>query len=161
MDKSHNEQKFTFIGMRVIKTVISVFICFIISHYRNESPLYSTIAAIISMKTDHRGGIIEGKNRMKGTIIGGFFGLIGLIVLELLRLENNSLIGYFITSLFLIPIIYSNLKIHSTDSVSLSCIVFLGIVVSDNKIPAISRVLNRTIETFIGVIVSIVINIIL
>ena len=62
-----------FLGMRTVKTVLAVFSCFLVAYIRGTSPIYSTIAAIISMKTDHQGGIIEGKNRMKGTILGGLF----------------------------------------------------------------------------------------
>jgi len=156
--KSKNELRFGFLGMRAIKTVLAVFICFILAYFRRESPVYSTIAAVISMKTNHLGGIVEGKNRMKGTIIGGVFGLICVVLLEFFRLDNQGLLAYLIFSLFLIPIIYSNLKIQSQESVSLSCIVFLVIVATDTHVPAYTRVLNRTLETFIGVIVSIFIN---
>lgn len=161
MDKSGNELKFGFVGMRVIKTVLSVFICFIIAYLRNSSPVYSTIAAIISTKSDHKLGLQEGKKRIKGTLIGGLFGLICLLLVDFLGLETSSFLEYFIFSLFLIPIIYGNLKIHSSESVSLSCIVFISIVASDSNIAAMTRVLDRTLETFIGIIVSVFVNMIL
>lgn len=149
-----------FLGMRTVKTVLAVFSCFLVAYIRGTSPIYSTIAAIISMKTDHQGGIIEGKNRMKGTILGGLFGLICILLLKFFGIAENSLMAYFIFSLFLIPIIYGNLELKSAESVSLSCVVFIAIVAEDTIVPAFSRVFERTIETFIGVIVAIIVNMI-
>ncbi len=158
MAEDKNEVKFWFVGMRVMKTVLAVFICFLLAYIRKESPVYSTIAAVISMKTNHQGGIVEGKNRMKGTIIGGVFGLICVVFLQILKIDNQGILAYLIFSLFLIPIIYGNVRINSQESASLSSIVFLVIVATDTHVPAYTRVINRTLETFIGVIVSIIIN---
>lgn len=162
MSDSYRDLKVGFIGMRTLKTVLSVFICFLIAYFRDASPFYSAIAAVISMKEDHLTGLNEGKTRMKGTIIGGLFGLICLLFLEFIGIDKNRLIlEYFVFSLFLIPIIYSNLKIKSSSSVSLSCIVFLSIVASEKTASPFVRVFDRTLETFIGIIVSVVVNLIL
>ncbi len=162
MNDHDKDIKVGFVGMRAIKTVLSVFICFIISYFRDASPFYSAIAAVVSMKEDHETGLTEGKTRLKGTIIGGIYGLICLLFIDYVDFINTNIyLEFLVFSLFLIPIIYSNLKIKSSGSVSLSCIVFLSIVVSDKAVSPYIRVYERTLETFIGVIVSVLINIIL
>ena len=45
--------KFPKIGMRIVKTAIAVFICFVIDMFRTTSmPFYSAIAAILCMQPD-------------------------------------------------------------------------------------------------------------
>jgi len=66
-------KKIKFPGMRVIKTVIAVYICFLLGFIRKSLPFYSVIAAILCMQTDSKSSWQFGKSRMIGTIIGGIY----------------------------------------------------------------------------------------
>lgn len=65
------------IGMRNIKTALSVFLCVVIFQIFNMgSPFYAAIAAIISMQSSVIDTFKTGKNRVLGTFLGAFTGLV-------------------------------------------------------------------------------------
>lgn len=147
------------IGMRVIKTALAVYVCFLISLPRGNSPFYSVIAAIISMKNDSVESMNTGISRIIGTLIGGSFGLATILLINYLDISLFGHFHYLILSLILIPVIYSSIRLHSPSSTTISCIVFISIAVShiDNASPFMFTI-NRVVETSIGVLVAIVIN---
>lgn len=156
------ETLFGFLGMRVVKTVLAVFICFLISFFRSSLPFYSAIAAILCMKNDHKDGLETGKSRMIGTIIGGVYGFIAIILAKSLGIELLGYTYYFILSIFLIPIIYTNIQVKSAASTYISCVVFLSITVAHgNDASPMLFAANRVIDTFIGIGVSIGVNLIM
>ena len=63
-------------GMRTIKTLIAVYLCFAIGILRGVLPFYSAIAAILCMKKDVDEGKRAGIHRSIGTLIGGSIGLL-------------------------------------------------------------------------------------
>ena len=59
------------IGMRNIKTSISVFLCIIILRiFHNTYPFYACIAAVITMQSAVHHSFATGRNRMIGTVVG-------------------------------------------------------------------------------------------
>ncbi len=154
-----NNKKNKFIGMRVVKTVIAVYTCFLINFIRNGIPFYSAIAAILCMQKDHSDSFKTGKNRMIGTLTGGFYGFLAITLVDYINVELYNYIHYLILSLFLIPIIYTNVSLKASSAAYISCVVFLSITVSHGgDIAPLFFALNRVIDTLIGIVVSIVIN---
>lgn len=160
-DNKPERKKVGFLGMRVFKTSLSVYLCFLFALIRNVSPLHSTFAAVISTKTDHQDGLLAGKERIIGTCLGGSFGLFTIILIDLLNINPISHLAYIIYSIALIPIIYTNVNLNAAETVPLSSIVFISIVLSARDISPINIVFSRIIETLIGVAISIIINFIL
>ncbi len=161
MESSENKKhgKIKFPGMRVVKTVIAVYICFLLSFIRKTKPFYSVIAAILCMQSDSKNGWQVGKNRMIGTIIGGIYGLIAIILINFFNIELFSYIHYLVLSLFLIPIIYSNVYLKVPNSTYISCVVFMSVAVSHGgDTSPMFFALNRVIDTLIGIIISIIVN---
>lgn len=155
-------KKVKFIGMRVIKTVIAVYLCFLISFLRNGIPFYSAIAAILCMQNDHSNSFKTGKSRMIGTLIGGAYGFLAIILIDFINIELFNYIHYLILSLFLIPIIYTNVFLKVNSSTYISCVVFFSITVSHGgDITPMYFTLNRIVDTSIGIVVSLIINIIM
>jgi len=67
------------IGLRTIKTVISVFLCFFIDNYRHDStPFYAAIASILCTQPDMENSLRIAKSREISTIIGGMSGMLFL-----------------------------------------------------------------------------------
>lgn len=161
-ENKNKDKKIRFIGMRVTKTVIAVYTCFLISFFREGLPFYSAIAAILSMQTDSKDSFEVGKNRIKGTIIGGVYGFLAIILVNFIGVEIFGHIHYLVLSLFLIPIIYTNVHLKTYTSTYISCVVFLSITVAHggDSIPMYFA-LNRVIDTLIGIGVSWIINIII
>ena len=159
-DNKKKDKNIKFIGMRVVKTVLAVYICFLISFFREGLPFYSAIAAILSMQIDPKDSFEVGKNRIKGTIIGGVYGFLAITLVNLMGVEIFGHLHYLVLSLFLIPIIYTNVHLRSYTSTYISCVVFLSITVAHggDTIPMYFA-LNRVIDTLIGIGVSWIINI--
>jgi len=157
------DKKIKFIGMRVIKTVMAVYVCFLLSFLRQNSiPFYSAIASILCMQNDGTTSWKFGKSRIIGTLIGGIYGLFTILLVNFMELELFGYIHFLILSLFLIPIIYTNVYLKTTSSTYISCVVFLSITVSHGgDISPAFFAFNRVIDTLIGIGVSLGINLIL
>jgi len=155
----NKDKKIKLPGMRVIKTVIAVNICFLLSILRKSSPFYSAIAAILCIQSDNKNSWEAGKSRMIGTLIGGAYGLINVVLNSSLNIELNNYVYYLILSLFLIPIIYTNVYVKAPSSTYISCVVFLSITVSHggDEVPAYFA-LNRVVDTLIGICVALIVN---
>ena len=162
MEDNNKDKRIKFIGMRVVKTVIAVYICFLISFFREGLPFYSAIAAILSMQTDPKDSFQVGKNRIKGTIIGGIYGFLAITLVNFMGVAIFGQIHYLVLSLFLIPIIYTNVHLKTYTSTYISCVVFLSITVAHGgDSTPMYFAFNRVLDTLIGIGVSWIINIII
>ncbi|GKX27524.1 hypothetical protein SH1V18_00040 [Vallitalea longa] len=139
------------IGSRNIKTAISVFICISIFQLLNRPyPFYACIAAVICMKNNFQNSFVIGKNRMIGTTIGGTIGL----ALTLIFGNPSIVVG-----LGIVLVIYLCNLCKQSDSIVIACIVFIAIMTNLKGTPSYIYAVNRVIDTFIGIIVSIVVNV--
>lgn len=150
------------IGLRLIKTSAAVFICFLIDYFRNGAgmPFYSVIAAVLSMQKDMESSKKVSANRMIGTIIGGAYGLLILLVLKYLMPDAAELIKYAVISAAIIPLIYFTVVIKKSAASYITCVVFFSIVVShaDGDVNPVMFAFQRVTDTFIGILVSLCIN---
>lgn len=138
------------IGMRNIKTALSVMICIVIFQIFNMgSPFYAAIAAIISMQSSVADSFKIGKYRMLGTFLGAFVGL----VFALIGPSNPILIG-----LGVMIIIYVSNLLDWNKSISIAGVVFIAIMVNLNGGSPFVYSLNRIIDTSIGIVVAVLIN---
>ncbi len=138
------------IGMRNVKTAISVFLCIIILRaFHNTFPFYACIAAVITMQGTVHDSFATGKNRMIGTIIGAIFGLLFALISP-----NNV----FLTSIGIVFVIYFSNVFNRKNSISIACVVFLAIMTNLTQVTPLIYSFNRVIETFIGIFVSVLVN---
>ncbi len=148
------------IGLRAVKTAIAIFGCFLIGVlFHRESVFYSSIAAVMCMQTTHEKTFEMGFNRFVGTVIGGACGF--LILQYTMKLQNayNWLYVFMIPVCILILIYICNV-LNKKNSVAICCIVFLSIVTNYSRnIPdTFLYVINRVIDTSIGIAIAILIN---
>ncbi|WP_102398675.1 FUSC family protein [Haloimpatiens massiliensis] len=138
------------IGMRTIKTALSVFLCIITLNLLNiHYPFYACIAAVISMQSSVSDSFITGKNRMIGTSIGALIGLI----FALIRPENSILTGIGI-----IAVIYFCNVLNKKSSITIACIVFLAIMTNMKGQDPFIYSVTRLLETFIGIAIAVLVN---
>lgn len=138
------------IGMRTVKTVIAVVLTLEISKILNiNSPILAGIAAIMTMETSVSESFSAGKYRMYGTILGA---IISLIITWI------SPVNFVTTALGLFVIIYISNILKWQDAVRMAMIVFLVIIIDFEEAYRFTYALNRTLDTFIGVIVGTTIN---
>ena len=138
------------VGMRNIKTALSVVICVALSQYFNRQYIfYAAIAAVMAMQSSVSDSFKVGKNRMLGTIVGAIIGLL----CALLNPDNVILCGIGI-----VVVIYICDLLEWQKSVPISCTVFLIIMLSLNGRPPVAYSVNRTMDTFLGITVAVLVN---
>ncbi|SHK06312.1 Aromatic acid exporter family member 1 [Clostridium cavendishii DSM 21758] len=144
------------VGMRNIKTALAVLTCILLLKLIGFSyPFYACIAAVICMQDTVKNSYTAGKNRMIGTIIGGMFGMLLAYLEEYL---NIGFLNPLIVFLGIISLIYIGTALKRHSSISISCIVFLAIMVNLRDTTPFVYSINRMFETFVGIIVAIIIN---
>lgn len=169
------------IGMRSVKTAIAVFVCMLlytaldgihsetfevsnpilkalIFLVNRNDPIYACIASIVATQSTIEDSWKNGKNRVVGTFIGGAIGLVLLYADIALYNRRFSIIMVPIGVLFLIW--FCNI-INKPSAVSFAAITLVIIMIEVRKFddPAYVYALNRTIDTAIGVFISMVVNI--
>lgn len=145
------------IGLRNLKTALSVFLCIIIFKvFNNNFPFYACIASVICMKDTLNNSLTIGKDRLIGTFLGGLIGILFVYLLSFFHnIEHPNAI---VTSIGVIICIYISTLISKPGSVTISCIVFIGIMISYTGIESYYYAITRTFDTSIGVIIAILVN---
>lgn len=156
MDRQHRLH----IGMRIIKTVIAVFLCGLLAHFRGESALYSMFAALACLQNTKAQTIKSSVDRMMGTLIGGLVGIVVVHGMNALGLLYVDLLRYLVLSLLLIPIIEICLAVKKPDCATMACMVFMCMIVDPGDKPIIYSI-ERLFETFVGVALACGINMLL
>ncbi|WKY48915.1 HAD hydrolase family protein [Eubacteriaceae bacterium ES3] len=150
------------IGMRIFKTFVAVYLCFIIYLLRGEqgSPFYSSIAAILCMQPYVQNSLNVALNRTIGTFMGGAMGLLFLLLERSLIPDNMLALQYLILSLCVIPLIYLSVKINKPSAAYITCVVFMSITVTHGAdINPVIFTFDRILDTLIGIFVSLAVNI--
>ncbi len=168
--KPESKWKLPPIGKRIIKSAIGVFLCFAIyyirgkinpAYFSNGTPYYSAIAVLWCVQPYVESSKVMAIQRTMGTFIGAFFGTAALILELKLLGVYGSLLGYFLTALMIIPVIYSTILLNRTNTAYFSCVVFLSITITHINDPnPFIFVANRVFDTMIGVIIGIGLNVI-
>lgn len=148
------------IGMRIIKSALAVFICFVIYLIRGEGlPFYSTIAAIMCMQPGISNTRTASRNRIIGTFVGGIFGMFLLVFERKYMVGVHDIYRFLLISIAIIPVIYTSVLLEHKQASHTSCIVFLSIVVNHAAdVSPYAFTLSRIIDTLIGIFVALAIN---
>lgn len=148
----HNFFNFHKPGMRNVKTAISVFICIaILRLFPDNSPFYACIASVITMQNTMENSIKVGISRMIGTLIGATVGVILSTVYP-----NNIML----TALGIVVVIYIANFLKRNGSTAIACIVYLAIMVNIKYTTPFYYSLMRVMETFLGITVAVIVNIV-
>ena len=147
------------IGMRNVKTAISATLCALIYFIFDRNPTFACIGAIFGMGSDMNNSKLHGGNRAFGTIIGGLIGMLLFRIYIIFYPDGGQhyalLILLFIGVLLLILI---SLYLKWPGAIQPGGVV-LCILLFNTQVDAyISYSLNRILDTAIGVILSLVIN---
>lgn len=149
------------VGSRIIKSAVGVLLCWCVYLLRGRSgiPFYSMLAALWCIQPYINKTMSMALQRTIGTFIGAAFGLI-TIVLEIYAFNiYDQPLGFLIVALIIIPVIYTTVLIKRPNASYFSCVVFLSITVihmTDEN--PFMFVLNRVLDTFIGIAVGMLVN---
>ena len=144
------------LGYRIIKTSVAVSLCLLVEYllgYRGATmPTESAITAIICMQPYVRDSRDYAISRMAGTLIGGTWGLVFLVILALLPgLNWNLPLAYAIMGLGVMASLYTSVLLKAPDASGLAAIVFLCVVVS---FPEIDQPLVQSAQRIGGVLLG-------
>lgn len=139
------------IGLRNIKTAISVLLCLLV--FENNA-FYAAIASVICTQSSVEGSITSGINRLSGTLLGG---LIGIVLLFISKKFNIPFLNSLFTSIGIVAVIYACNLIKKPGACSISCIVLIAIMTAPTRNPYYYAIM-RTIETSFGILIAIVVN---
>jgi len=144
-------------GWRNIKTALSVVLCLLLYHVTGQDGvLMALIAAILCMQDSVDKSLRLGIDRMKGTALGGLIG-VGISLLELTALPYVL----FLLCIFVAVVLFIFLcnLIRSRSSIVIGCFVFLTIVLESGDLDNLYLgAINRTLSTFIGIGIALVVN---
>ena len=160
MARPHLHLHWHHIGMRIIKTVVAVFLCGLFAYIRNESAFFSMIAALACIQNTTTETIKSSVDRMIGTLIGGVMGVMVVYAMNDLGVIHLDLLRYLVVALLLIPIIEISLIVKKPGCAAMACMVFMCLVVDPGDKPAVYSI-QRLFETFVGAALACGINMLL
>ncbi|MDO5040492.1 MAG: aromatic acid exporter family protein [Peptoniphilus sp.] len=139
------------IGMRTVKTSLAVTVSLYLSMFFNlNTPIFTAIAAITTMKASISESFADVRKRIFTAIFGVMLGYI-FSTIPIEQIYSPLLAG-----LGIIIIIYSLQIFNMKSMISLSCIVFIASYTT--KSGSLNYGINRVLGTFLGIVVSVVIN---
>lgn len=151
------------IGQRIVRSVTAVILCFGVYFLRGEKgiPFYSALAVLQCMQPYQDSTIKMAKNRLTGTFIGAFWGLVVLLV-KVYGFSGGfrgNFWEYLLISLFVGVVLYSTVVLDVKNASYFSCVVFLSITVNHimDENPFLFM-FNRVLDTLIGVGLALIVN---
>jgi len=151
------------IGMRVVKTIAAVTICLFIAWLMGskDSLPIAAIAALVTIQATQSETMHIGVFRILGTVIGGVFGILTVLIGLVLPYYADGLFIIVIPLMLLLNLYLCNL-LKMQDSCSISCVVTIivaaNIVIDATFSESLVYTFIRLRDTFIGVFVATVIN---
>ena len=142
--------RFNKIGMRTLKTGLAVIVTLLISDMLEISnPFFATIAAIFAMESSISATFTVARDRMYGTVLGAIVAFIFSMLIPV----NALTIGMGISI-----VIYICNAFKWQGTIKISTIVFLAILLGFEEGGQFEYALYRTMDTFIGLAISTLIN---
>lgn len=152
------------LGLRIIKTSIAVFLCLLIHYVMGYKGmmLQSCITAIICVQPYMSDTKKSSFNRGIGTLIGGVWGLLFLLLINQFEfISSHEILIYILMSIGVLIVIYSTVAIKLSDVAGLTAITFLCIAIGfDSGDSPLVTTLLRIFDTVIGIVVALLVNII-
>lgn len=138
------------IGMRTIKTGLSVALTFLIcSALKIENPFFALIASSMAVESSVAESVNVSKNRLIGTFIGA---IIAIVFVTLFPINPIS------TGIGIMILIYFSNLLKLKKSIKISTIVFIAILVNNDDSTRAQYALFRSLDTFIGLSIGTLVN---
>ena len=154
---------FPFIGQRILKTTVAVFLCLVFYYlrgYRGETmSAEAAITAIICMQPYVHDTREYALNRISGTLIGAAWGFLFLLIVP--RFPSVTGIPlYALMGLGILISLYSAVAVRKPDTSSLAAIVFICVVIAypDVEHP-LDQAFRRVLDVLVGTGIAIAVNV--
>ncbi|MBF8807887.1 MAG: FUSC family protein [Enterococcus lacertideformus] len=142
------------LGMRTIKSALSVFLCILFFHVTNRGlPMIAALSAVFSLRQDLTSTVSFGQSRIIGNTIGGFLAILYFFVKN--YFHNDFLVELFLLPLLVIIVIVISDGINNNagiiSAIATLLLISLSIPQGESSLYAIQRVLDTFIGTFIAI----------
>ncbi len=161
------KSKLPLIGLRIVKSAIAVFFCYLMQSLRGDSGIvfYSQLSALWCIQSYVSTTKKNALQRTIGTVIGAIAGLIVLLICNYVKSSFTlTQSGIFVFNSVVIPvtlvvILYVTVLIKKKQASYFSCVVFLSIVVihGEDSNPYFFA-FNRFLDTMIGILIGVSVN---
>lgn len=151
------------IGMRIVKSAVAILVCYLINMLRGDQGMvfYSQLAALWCIQMYRSNTKQNALQRTVGTVVGALYGLVYLLLAPLFinRPHVGSVLGAIVISAMIVLVLYTTVLLQKQQSAYFSCVVFLSIVVNHvQDVNPYRFVMNRFLDTMIGIAVGIIVN---
>ena len=163
-DKNRSPYRLPHLGQRIIKTTVAVFLCLLFYYLRGyrgeEMPTEAVITAILCMQPYIRDTRDFAVNRLAGTLIGAFWGLMFLLLLLLFpSMASNMTLLYVRMALGVLVSLYTAVALRMPDASSLAAIVYICVVISFPEIvDPLRQAFDRILGVLLGTVIAIGVN---
>ena len=162
VDRVHNNSEnsilkklFPKIGLRTIKTLLSVGLVAFLYSLIDRNPCFACIGAVFGMGKFFKGGLKSGGNRFIGTFIGGIF---VIPTYWLMNFSNLPVPHWIWLMMGLFLVLYVSQILGVTDAIQPGTVVFFVVIYTVVKEKYITYTIARILDTGLGVLVSLIIN---
>lgn len=152
------------VGMRNVKTALAATLCALLYAFFDRNPTFACIGAIFGMGSDFKDSKRSGGNRLFGTIIGGLIGMALYYIYIQYYPEPTSdfrimLFELVFVGIIILVLVCQMLVIPGAIQPGgvVLCIIMFNTPVNE----FISYPLNRILDTAIGVVIGIAINLLI
>lgn len=149
------------IGMRSVKTALAATLCAVIYllFLKDRNPTFACIGAIFGTGSDMEDSWLNGGNRLFGTVIGGFLGMLLFHIYINLRPEGGiSLLMMLFLFIGVIILILACQFFKWPGGIQPGGVVLCIILFNTPVDTYITYSLDRMLDTAIGVIIALLIN---
>lgn len=146
------------IGMRNIKTAAAAAVCALFYYFLDRSPAFACIGAIFGMGSDLAQSKQHGGNRLFGTMIGGFLGMLLFhIYIQFVPDGHYTLLLVAFTFVGVVALIWL-CQIFWVGGVQPGGVVLCIILFNTPVESYVPYALNRILDTGVGVVVALLVN---
>ena len=140
-------------GMRIIKTLIAVFLCLMIDAGRSALyPYNAAIAAIVCLQPTPESTRRTALNRALGSLLAGLYAYLFIrLFADKAALDPEGVFYLFLVSLGLLPLMLLILRLGLKNGFTISAIVYLMICIGSGRQEPLRYTLYRVTDTLIGI----------
>ncbi len=150
------------IGMRNVKTAAAATICALIYFLIDRNPTFACIGAIFGTGKDVAHSILNGGNRLFGTIIGGLLGM-GLFRMYIIFYPDGGYHALMLLLLFIgvILLIIASQRFNWPGAIHPGGVMLCILLFNQPVDSYVSYSLARILDTAVGVVIAVSINLLL
>ncbi len=149
------------IGLRTLKTTLAAIICAPVYYLISRNPTFACIGAIFGTGSNHENSVLNGGNRAIGTTIGGLIGI--LMYTIYLKFYPYGGFHFLLAPLCFFGVILLIVCCQRfwVGGIQPGGVILCILLFNTPAATYISYTLNRIFDTFVGVIVAMIVNILL